>query len=263
MNYVTRLAAEIAAGRPVAAAKVLSAPDGAEAAMGQALLVGPEGLLQSWIPDPALAEPIAEQAMAMLRDDQSGVRRVPTPAGPVRIYVESTLPPPILLVIGAGHVGQMVAAMGAQAGFAVTVLDDRPEYANAVRFPTAHQVIAGPLAEELSRMELGPRHHLVLMTRGHHQDLTCLRQVIEAPVAYLGMIGSRNRVRTIFEILTDEGVGVDLLERVRAPIGLDIGARTPGEIAIAVLAEVIAARRGGTCAPLSGLGRALVHSGRR
>lgn len=255
MGYLERLAAEMAAGRPVAVVKVVAAPEGSGLRMGDAMVVGPGGALGGAVAD----EAVVSLARQMLAAGRSGTQRV----GDLRVYVESFLPDPVLVVIGAGHVGQMTAQFGAMAGFAVAVLDDRPAYASPGRFPDGVTVLCRPFLEGLGELGLGPRHHVVLMTRGHHQDLLCLRQLVTAPVPYLGMIGSRTRVETVLAILRSEGLAPDLLERVRAPIGLDLGARTPAEIAISVVAEVIAARRGGSGAPLSALRRALVHTNRR
>lgn len=253
------LLARVEAGEPTAIARPLPSPAGPTGG----LLVGPDGLLAGGLSDPALLPAAAAAAAEALREGRTGVLRLQTAGGPVRLYVECHLPTPVLVVVGAGHVGQMVASVGAIAGFDVVVVDDRPEYANAARFPTAHAIRCGPFAAELADLRLGPRHYVVLMTRGHQQDRACLGKLLCAPVAYLGMIGSRNRIQTIFQLLNEEGVPAERLERVRAPLGLDIGARSPGEIAVAVVAELIATRRGGTHQPLSALGRSLVHAGRQ
>lgn len=263
MNYAALLAAEVAADRPAAVAKVVSAPVGLPVGTGDAILVSPAGLLWSGLADVELQNAMAEVAMRCLAEGRTGIQSLQSPLGALRVYVESHLPSPVLVVVGAGHVGQMVAQFGAQTGFDVWVLDDRSAYANAERFPQASLIRCGPFASELAALNLGPRHYVVLMTRGHHHDREALRQLVDVPVAYLGMIGSRTRVETIFELLAAEGVAPENLQRVRAPIGLDIGARTPAEIAVSVLGEIIAARRGGTGAPLSQLGRALVHTNRR
>jgi xanthine dehydrogenase accessory factor len=241
-------------------AKVVGSPEvDCETRLGQALLVDHAGPYRCEVAEPGLASAMSVLATEMLTRGESGVRTLNGPAGNYRIYVESHLPRPVLLVVGAGHVGQRVAEAGVLAGFQVEVLDDRSAYANPARFPTASRVICGPFAAELAALNPGPRHHVVLMTRGHTQDRVCLHALAGTQVAYLGMIGSRSRVQAVLGQLRAEGVTDEWLERIRAPIGLDIGARAPGEIAIAVLAEVIAARRGGTGAPLSSLGRSLVH----
>ncbi|HLN65124.1 MAG TPA: XdhC family protein, partial [Symbiobacteriaceae bacterium] len=179
--------------------------------------------------------------------------------GGVRVYLEPFLPPPDLLVVGAGHVGQAVANLGKHLGFRVTVVDDRPAWANRERFPSADTVVCDDFVYAVRRLEPGARHYVVLVTRGHQHDADCLRELLVRPVAYLGMIGSRTRIGHVFAMLAAEGVRGALLERVHAPIGLDIGARTPTEIAVAVAAELVLARRGGSGLPLSHLRRDRIH----
>lgn len=262
VSYLNALAQEMAGERPVAVAKVVEGPWA-----GCAVVTGPGSVhyadprLQA-APD-GLAEAMVELAAAVLNRGEPGCHRLCLPTGSVRVYVEPHLPPPVLLVVGAGHVGREVARAGALAGFQVWVLDDRREYAHPAHLPAAHRVICGPLPEELAALSPGARHHVVLVTRGHAQDAACLTALAGAPVPYVGMIGSRKRVRTVFDALRARGVDEGWLSRVRAPIGLDIGARTPGEIAIAIVAEVIAARRGGSGEPLSALDRPLIHVKRR
>jgi xanthine dehydrogenase accessory factor len=127
-------------------------------------------------------------------------------------------------------------------------------FANEERFPEADEVIAAPFGETLAGFPLDDQTYVVLMTRGHAHDLECLVEVIDRPAAYIGMIGSRRRVRGVLDMVGERGVSEKLLARVHAPIGLDIGALTPEEIALSVMAEVVKARRGGTGRSLSGKG---------
>ncbi len=133
----------------------------------------------------------------------------------------------------------------------VTVIDDRPEFANRQRFPEVDHIIVGPYDQELARMQLGPESYVVLVTRGHVQDEDALRQVINLPLAYLGMIGSKRRVRGVIERVQAMGSTPEAAARVFSPIGLDIGAETPEEIAVSILAEVINVRRRGERHPAS------------
>ena len=136
--------------------------------------------------------------------------------------------------------------MGDLLGFGVTVVDDRPEFANAERFPMAGQVLVGEPGEILDGLEINERTHAVLVSRGHQVDEQGLRHLVGRGAAYVGMIGSRRRTGTVLQHLADEGFGVEDLEAVHTPIGLDIGAETPEEIALAILAEMVMERRGGT-----------------
>ena len=139
----------------------------------------------------------------------------------------------------------------------VAVLDDREDYANPQRFPFADTVICGDFAEELARFPITSNTYIVLVSRGHIVDELSLKHVVERGAAYVGMIGSKRRTRTVLEHLREEGVAADALARVFTPIGLDIGAETPEEIALSLLAEMVLVRRGGSGRPLSGHGREL------
>ena len=130
--------------------------------------------------------------------------------------------------------------MASVCDFAVTVLDDRPAFANRERFPTARQVLAAPLRETVRELPLDQDSFVVLVTRGHSHDVECLLEVLDRPVAYIGMIGSQRRVDAVFDLLAQErGIDPARFDRVYSPIGLAIGARTPAEIAICIMAEII------------------------
>jgi xanthine dehydrogenase accessory factor len=169
-----------------------------------------------------------------------------------RLLFEISRPPLELIICGGGHVGQAVAVAGRFLGFNVTVIDDRVEFASRDKFPDEQvRLIADDFVVALQSLKITPATHVVIVTRGHRHDEICLQEVIAKPARYIGMIGSRRRTTTIRERLKREGVAPELLRRVHAPIGLDIGALTPEEIAVAILAEIILVRRGGTALPKS------------
>ena len=167
------------------------------------------------------------------------------------LFVEPLVTTPELVVVGAGHVGQALARVAPAAGFTVTVLDDRPSFANPHRLPDARTILVADPRTALAELPTGRPRAIVLVTRGHRLDAECLRIALELDWIYLGMIGSRRRVRRILEHLAEEGVDRERLARVHAPIGLDIGAETPGEIAIAIVAEIVDVRRRGRAARAS------------
>jgi xanthine dehydrogenase accessory factor len=181
-------------------------------------------------------------------------------------WVEVIGTPPTLLIAGAGHLAEPLAVLGAMCDFHVAVLDDRPQYANPARFPSAHEVLAEPFTDALRRYPLDADTYIVLVTRGHAHDVACLVEVLDRPHAYIGMVGSRRRVQAVWELLEREkGIQRERLGQVFAPIGLDIGAENPAEIAVAIMAEIILVRRGGTGIPLSDALRergARVHTAR-
>jgi xanthine dehydrogenase accessory factor len=170
--------------------------------------------------------------------------------GDARLLFEISRPPLELIICGGGHVGQAVAKAGALLDFKITVIDDRPEFSSREKFPDAGvRLITGDFTEAMRALKITQASHVVIVTRGHRHDEICLREVIEKPARYIGMIGSRRRATTIREHMRREGVGAEHLRRVHSPIGLDIGAITPEEIALAILAEIVLARRGGSGAP--------------
>ncbi len=171
--------------------------------------------------------------------------------GQMEVYIDPIAPAPRLYIIGAGHVGFHLARAAADSGFRIHVVDDREKFANAERFPSADAIVVEDIADWLHQAELPPSAYVVVVTRGHTHDLDALRALAARDLRYLGLIGSRAKVARVFDALTAEGMPAECLARVHAPIGLDIGAITPAEIAISILAELIAVRHGKDVAPLS------------
>ncbi|MGH9310785.1 MAG: XdhC family protein, partial [Vicinamibacterales bacterium] len=171
--------------------------------------------------------------------------------GQMDVHIDPLEPTPHLYIVGAGHVGWHLARLATDAGFRIHVADDREKFANAERFPGAQEVVAEPIPSWLNRIELPASAFVVVVTRGHTHDLDAMRALAPRGLRYLGLIGSRAKVRRIYDVLLSEGTPVECLERVRSPIGLDIGAVTPAEIAVSILAELIAVRRGADTAALS------------
>lgn len=153
-----------------------------------------------------------------------------------------------LLICGGGHVSVPVAQLGVLLGYEVTVVDDRAEFAQPQRFPTGVKTVCAPFEEYLAHTfpwSDNPDLSVVIVTRGHVGDAACLREAVKHPLTYLGMIGSRRKNHAIFQLLQGEGVDPQALARVHAPIGLDIGAQTPEEIAVAIAAQWVATRQSG------------------
>jgi xanthine dehydrogenase accessory factor len=165
--------------------------------------------------------------------------------GTLDIFVEPILPPALLYIFGAGHVSVNLYKAARNADFDVCVVDDRAAYANRERFPEAKEVIAEDFDQAMGRLAPSESSYIVIVTRGHRDDMRVLRWAVQTRAKYIGMIGSKRKTITIFRELTEEGLAPELFERVHAPVGLDIGAVTPGEIAVAITAELIAVRRHG------------------
>jgi xanthine dehydrogenase accessory factor len=171
--------------------------------------------------------------------------------GQMEVYIDPIAPAPALYIIGAGHVGWHLARAAADAGFRIHVVDDREKFANADRFPAADTIEVDDIGAWLHRADLPATAYAVVVTRGHTHDFEALRALAARDLRYIGLIGSRAKVARIFEALEAEGMPLECLARVHAPIGLDIGAITPAEIAISILAELIAIRHGRDVTPLS------------
>ena len=171
--------------------------------------------------------------------------------GQMDVHIDPLEPTPRLFVIGAGHVGWHLGRLAVDAGFRVQVIDDREKFANPDRFPGAEAVIAEPIPEWLHRTDIPASAFVVVVTRGHTYDLDAMRALAARDLKYLGLIGSRAKVSRIFARLLEEGMPQECLTRIHAPIGLDIGAVTPAEIAISIMAELVAIRRGADTAALA------------
>lgn len=164
--------------------------------------------------------------------------------GTLEIFIEPVLPAAVLYLFGAGHVSHAVYKAAFNAGFEVVVTDDRDAYANRERFPDAREVLACDFDEAITSLPITSSSFLVIATRGHRDDMRVLRKAVQTEARYIGMVGSNRKAISIFRELTAEGLNAELFDRVYSPVGLDIGAITPEEIAVSILAEIIALRRG-------------------
>ena len=170
----------------------------------------------------------------------------------VRAFLEVIAPPALLLVVGASHVAMPLTTLARTLGYHTVVMDGRPRFATRERFADVDELRIGIPSEMIREYALTPSAALVLVAHDYKYDLPVLRHALGTDIGYIGMLGSARRGATILKFLTDEGVGDAQLKRVRVPIGLDLGARSAPEIALAILAEIQAARAGGTGQPLSG-----------
>jgi xanthine dehydrogenase accessory factor len=163
--------------------------------------------------------------------------------GQLEVYVEPVLPAPRAFIFGAGHISRGLAQIAGLAGFDVAVVDDRETYANRERFPNASEIHAAPYEEVFPKLEINESAYIVIVTRGHRDDMRVLRWAVGTSARYIAMIGSRRKVVGVIRELEKEGVPAASFERVFAPMGLEIGAVSPEEIAVSVVAEMIAVRR--------------------
>ncbi len=252
-------------GDPVVVATVITAPADAAAPPGTKLLVRSDGSrlgslgggdFESAVAEDCLAAmaqfPRTNNQSAYYRPDGSSIHRLEARGGAdaYEIMVEIIEPPVSLLIIGGGHIGLSLATIAAHVGFSVAVLDDREDYANAERFPMADKTMFGEFEPHLRDFPMNQTTYVVLVSRGHKQDEEGLRLVVGRGARYVGMIGSKRRVATVLRHLAEEGLPIEALEAVYTPIGFDIGAETPEEIAVSIMAEIIAVRRQASGRPM-------------
>ncbi|MEE9308385.1 MAG: XdhC/CoxI family protein [Spirochaetia bacterium] len=206
--------------------KLIVLPDGSVAGEGERIQV-PSEL-------PALALRALSERKRSLVELENGVRA----------FIDLLSGEPKLLICGAGHIAMPLASFARQVGFTVTVLDDRPDFANPSRFPGC-TVITEDFTDALRDMPLGSSTYVVVITRGHENDTECLLELLRKETAYVGLIGSRRRIEFVMEILVHEGIRRDRLEEIFTPIGLPVGAESPAEIALCIAAELVCVRNAG------------------
>jgi len=226
--------------RSVATATVITA--GGDVAAGARLVVVEDGTVIGDLG--GMTEQVLHAARELLH---AGGSRNVTIDG-VTVFVDAVLPPNHLVIVGAGHIAVPLAEIGVLLGYRVTVLDDRESFATEERFPRAAAVKRVDFTDPFATVSLGARTSVVLVTRAHKYDYDCLLRLLEMRVRprYIGMIGSRRRVRAAFHALLEHGIDRQLLAGIHAPVGIEIGAETPAEIAVSIAAEIVAISRGAT-----------------
>ncbi len=250
-----------------AVATVVRSPGGSRVRIGVKMLIFPDGSIKYTIGGGAFEARVVEVAREALAKGKSRVVTCGLDSGAAQsssdiatvstektadIFIEVFEAPPTLLVLGAGHIALPVVKMGKDLGFRVVVVDSRPKFATPERFPQADQVVLSDPGEVLKSMGLTPSTYAVILTHDYRLDQAALRVLLPSPVAYIGLLGSRRKAKVIFDNLRQEGVQEELLSRVYAPIGLDIGAQTPEEIAVSILAEILSVKYGKSGYSLSG-----------
>jgi xanthine dehydrogenase accessory factor len=251
----TALAEALERGEEVALVTIVAAHGSTPQRVGAKMLVYPDGRTVGtigggcyendafWKAREAITQRRPMNVKYELNDDfaqESGL----VCGGQMEVFIEPVEASPDVYVFGAGHVGYFVAKLAHEVGFRVHVIDDREKFASSERFGEGIQVIVDDIPEWLAAHTLPPTAYAVIVTRGHTHDLDALRALSAAPLRYLGLIGSKAKVRRIFDALVEEGTPQEALQGVHAPIGLDIGAITPQEIAVSIVAELIASKHG-------------------
>jgi xanthine dehydrogenase accessory factor len=239
--------------QPAALATVVRTRGASPREAGAKMLVYPDGSIVGTVGGGEMEMRVITEAQGALRDgkpryldmtlsnEQRGDPLIC--GGEMEIFVEPITLAPTLVLVGAGHIGAAVAQLAQQTGFRVIVLDDRAEFVTAENFPHADERIAGDIVKEIESLEITPQTYIVFVTRAHTLDAALLSAVVEKDAAYIGMLGSERRVLTVKNLLKQKGVSEAALARVHAPIGIEIHAETPQEIAVSIMAEIIQVKR--------------------
>ncbi len=256
LETARKLADAAARSRPAALLTLLDPGARREPAVGARAVIDPSDFRHGVagpieLPDEALEEIVdrtTDAAPALLEIGGDGALKPITHLdadGGVKVFVDPIAGAQRLIIVGAGHIAQPLCTLGAMLGFHVTVIDDRASFANRERFPLADQIIVRPFAGAIASLGLDRHCYLVSVTRGHAFDEEAVRAALKTDCGFIGMIGSRRRVRATLERIAESGVPKERLDEVHAPLGLDIGAETPEEIAVSIISEIVRERRTG------------------
>ncbi len=241
-------------GKRAALATIVNVRGSIPSVMAAKMLVREDGSILGTVGGGCVESDVRKGAMEVMRDEKPktftfNLDQRPDDdtglvcGGSLQVFIEPVIPAPVLYIFGGGHVGLNVYKVATLAGFEVVIVDDRELYANRERFPDAREIHAGEMDAVLSELTPSAASYVVIVTRGHRHDMRVLRWALDTPAHYIGMIGSGRKVLTVFQQLEAEGVSRESFKRVFAPIGLEISAAMPEEIAISIVAELIAIRR--------------------
>jgi xanthine dehydrogenase accessory factor len=241
-------------GENAVLATIVSSSGSTPRESGARMLVKADGSIVGTIGGGSLEHQAYRDAMAMLGSDKPRLAHFELTnedaskegmicGGTVDVFIEPIKPLPAIFIFGGGHISLSLARLGKMTEFRIVVIDDRPDFANKERFPDTDEVIAGDFASVMPNLEINDSSYIVIVTRGHQDDTRILEWAVKTQAVYIGMIGSRKKVVTAFSYLKTKGITAEQLDRVHSPIGLPIGAETPEEIAVSIMAEVIQVRR--------------------
>ena len=219
--------------------------------MNAKLLLLDKGDALGSLGDPVLDQEVRQVALAHIHQGRSRTVSIDLPHKTVRVFMDVHTPPSTLIIVGASHVATVLVQMARLAGFQTTVVDSRPRFATPERFPDTDQLLVGMPSEIVATLPLSSATAVILVAHDYKYDLPILRHVLSRPVGYIGVLGSRRRGEGLLKFLHAEGMAEEALQRIRIPIGLDLGGQSAPEIALAILAEVVSARYGGSHLPLS------------
>ena len=240
--FIREILAAYEGERSVALATLLEPPRESDLKVGAKLLIREDGTRMGTLGSPELDDQAAKKAQPLMAYGKDEYLKT---ASGAQVFVEAYTTPAKLVLMGGGHVNKAVAPLAKSVGFRVYVVDDRPEFANPERFPEAEATIAKDFVEGLDDVPINTNTFIVIGTRGHREDDRALEGAARTKAGYVGLLGSKRKVILIYEELLKRGIPVERLREIHAPIGLDIHARTPEEIAVSIVAELVKFRLGG------------------
>ena len=232
----------------VALANLIQAPEGSPVPLGAKLFIREDGTTEGTLGDPDLDREAVKRALELMVHGKN--EYVVADRG-AEYFIEAFTTPPQLVICGGGHVSKAIAPLAKTLGFRLFITDDREEFANAERFPEADMVVPLKPEDALPQLPINPNTFIVVATRGHRLDNVALEAAARTPARYVGLMGSRRKTILIYEDLIRSGLPIERIKEIRSPIGLDIHARTPEEIAVSIIAEVLMFRLGGTGQPMT------------
>src|SRR5207249_4811651 len=259
-SIYNEIQAALKQGERVAIATVVKTVGAAPCGVGSKMLVLADGTSSGSFSGPKTNGRVTQEALKAIHDGQSHVTHIHLDAdqgeavgscgATLEVFFEVLRPEPRLIIAGAGYVAQTLARLAAALDFRIVVVDDRRDLADPIAFDDKVQLTFGDIPQTIHELEPDESSWIVIVTRGHHLDKDALKAALDTNAVYIGMIGSPSKVKRIFKDLLKEGVSRERLEQVHAPIGLDLGAETPDEIALSIAAEMVMIRRKGSGTPL-------------
>ncbi len=247
LSYATEIDEAYQGGTAVALASIIQAANGAAGQTGSKLFIRADGSTEGTLGTEDLDRDAARKALGLM---VHGANEYVVSESGAEYFIEAYTTPPQLVLCGGGHVSKSIGPLAKTLGFRVFVTDDREEFANKERFPEADMLLVRKPEEALPQLPINPNTFIIIVTRGHRYDNVALEAAVNTPARYVGLMGSKRKTILIYEDLIRSGVPADRIKEIRSPIGLDIHARTPEEIAVSIMGEILMFRLGGTGLPM-------------
>ncbi len=247
LPYAREVVSAYAGGAPVAIVNLVKPGSSNEASVGAKLFVQHDGATSGSLGSPPLDAEAKKRALKLM--DLGKTEYVQSEDGS-EYFIEAYTTPPTLVVAGGGHISLALAPLATRLGFRLFVIDDRPQFCNPERFPQADELVVAPYHEGIQQLPINANTFIVVATRGHRYDDMALEAACRTPASYVGLVGSRRKAALIYPMLLKHDIPLERVMAVRSPIGLDVGGRTPDEIAVSIMAEILMFRLGGKGGPM-------------